>query len=95
MANAFVITQKTTSFELNIPFPVIAKPNFERFQIWDYTKKRGQYHRGIGRCHTPDTGEIRLRQAILVEEFLTGAEVSCRHYRQFGQLHGASIIEED
>lgn len=95
VADAFMITAAENLFELNIPFPVIAKPNF------------GDSSFGITQNNVAYTIEeladaiLRIRtqfgytKPILVEEFLTGAELSVGIV---GNVHNYTIlpiIEED
>lgn len=95
VANAFVITAEDNLFELNIPFPVIAKPNF------------GDSSFGITQKNVANTIEeladaiLRIREQfgyadpILVEEFLTGAEVSVGIIGNLEHYTVLPIIEED
>ncbi|SHN20054.1 D-alanine-D-alanine ligase [Cyclobacterium lianum] len=95
VANAFVITAEDNLFELNIPFPVIAKPNF------------GDSSFGITQKNVANTIEeladaiLRIREQfgydkpILVEEFLTGAEVSVGIIGNPDNYTVLPIIEED
>ncbi|MEX0882872.1 MAG: methyltransferase domain-containing protein, partial [Cyclobacteriaceae bacterium] len=95
VANAFVITAEDNLFELNIPFPVIAKPNF------------GDSSFGITQKNVANTIEeladaiLRIREQfgydkpILVEEFLTGAEVSVGIIGNSDNYTVLPIIEED
>ncbi|MFO7826180.1 MAG: methyltransferase domain-containing protein [Cyclobacterium sp.] len=95
VANAFVITAEDNLFELNIPFPVIAKPNF------------GDSSFGITQKNVANTIEeladaiLRIREQfgydkpILVEEFLTGAEVSVGIIGNSDNYMVLPIIEED
>ncbi|MDN3687449.1 methyltransferase domain-containing protein [Cyclobacterium jeungdonense] len=95
VANAFVITAEENLFELNIPFPVIAKPNF------------GDSSFGITQKNVANSIEeladaiLRIREQfgydkpILVEEFLTGAEVSVGIIGNSDNYTILPIIEED
>ncbi|MEX2595188.1 MAG: methyltransferase domain-containing protein [Anditalea sp.] len=95
VADAFVITADKNLFELNIPFPVIAKPNF------------GDASFGITQKNVTNTVEeltdaifwIRKNfgygKPILVEEFLTGAELSIGIIGNTDQYMVLPIIEED
>ncbi|WP_163380777.1 methyltransferase domain-containing protein [Cyclobacterium sp. SYSU L10401] len=95
VANAFVITAEDNLFELNIPFPVIAKPNF------------GDSSFGITQKNVANSIEeladaiLRIREQfgydkpILVEEFLTGAEVSVGIIGNPDNYTILPIIEED
>ncbi len=76
VADAFVITAEENLFELNIPFPVIAKPNFGD-SSFGITQENVAYS-----VEALTEAILRLRRQfgyakpILVEEFLTGAELS-------------------
>lgn len=95
VADAFVITAEENLFELNIPFPVIAKPNF------------GDSSFGITQKNVAYTIEeltdaiLRIRKQfgyakpILVEEFLTGAELSVGIIGNIENYTVLPIIEED
>lgn len=95
VADAFVITADENLFELNIPFPVIAKPNF------------GDSSFGITQKNVANTIEelsdaiLRIRKQfgytkpILVEEFLTGAELSVGIIGNLQNYTVLPIIEED
>jgi D-alanine-D-alanine ligase len=95
VADAFVITADENLFELNIPFPVIAKPNF------------GDSSFGITQKNVANTIEeltdaiLRIRKQfgytkpILVEEFLTGAELSVGIIGNMQNYTVLPIIEED
>jgi len=95
VADAFVITAEENLYELNIPFPVIAKPNF------------GDSSFGITQKNVANTVEelanaiLRIREQfdysnpILVEEFLTGAEVSVGIIGNSDNNMVLPIIEED
>ncbi|MEX0771401.1 MAG: methyltransferase domain-containing protein [Balneolaceae bacterium] len=95
VADAFVITANEKLFELNIPFPVIAKPNF------------GDSSFGITQKNVANTVEeltdaiFRIRKQfgyskpILVEEFLTGAELSVGIIGNINNYTILPVIEED
>jgi D-alanine-D-alanine ligase len=95
VADAFVITADEHLFELNIPFPIIAKPNF------------GDSSFGITQKNVTNTVEeltdaihwIRKNfgygKPILVEEFLTGAEISIGIIGNTDHYRVLPIIEED
>jgi len=95
VADAFIITAEADIYELNIPFPVIAKPN------------SGDASFGITKENVAENLEqladaiLRLRKQfgydkpILVEEFLPGADLSLGI---IGNTHNYTIlpiIEED
>lgn len=95
LAEASVITAEDNIYELNIPFPVIAKPNF------------GDSSFGITQNNVAYTIEelidaiLRIkdqfgyRKPILIEEFLTGAEVTVGIIGNLGNYTVLPIIEED
>ncbi len=95
VADAFLITADESLFELNLPFPVIAKPNF------------GDSSFGITQKNVAYTVEeltdaiVRIRSQfgyvnpILVEEFLTGAELSVGIIGNIQNYTVLPIIEED
>ncbi|GAA5522754.1 methyltransferase domain-containing protein [Aliifodinibius salicampi] len=95
VADAFVITENEKLFELNVPFPVIAKPNF------------GDSSFGITKNNVAHSVEeladaiYRIRKQfgyakpILIEEFLTGAELSVGVVGNTEKYTVLPIIEED
>jgi D-alanine-D-alanine ligase len=95
VADAFVITAEENLYELNIPFPVIAKPNF------------GDSSFGITQKNVAYTIEeladaiLRIREQsgssnpILVEEFLTGADLTVGIIGNMEHNIVLPIIEED
>lgn len=95
VADAFLITADANLFELNIPFPVIAKPNF------------GDSSFGITQDNVVHNIEelsntiLRIRKQfgyskpILVEEFLTGAELSVGIIGNLQDYKVLPVIEED
>lgn len=95
VADAFVITADENLFELNLPFPIIAKPNF------------GDSSFGITQKSVTNTVEeltdailwIRKNfgygKPILLEEFLTGAELSVGIIGNMDQYKVLPLIEED
>lgn len=76
VADAFLIKPEDNLFEINLPFPVIAKPNFGD-SSFGITQKNVAYT-----IEQLDDAIIRIRsqfgydKPILVEQFLTGAEIS-------------------
>ncbi|MDZ7694743.1 MAG: hypothetical protein U5K69_27100 [Balneolaceae bacterium] len=95
VADACIITEGEKVFDLNIPFPVIAKPNF------------GDSSFGITKQNVTHSVEeladaiYRIRKQfgytkpILIEEFLTGAELSVGIIGNTEQYTVLPIIEED
>ncbi len=95
VADAFVITAEENLYELNIPFPVIAKPNF------------GDSSFGITQKNVAYTIEelvdaiLKIREQsgssnpILVEEFLTGADLTLGIIGNMEHNTVLPIIEED
>ncbi|MCB0668904.1 MAG: methyltransferase domain-containing protein [Saprospiraceae bacterium] len=76
VADAFLIKPEDNLFEVNLPFPVIAKPNFGD-SSFGITQKNVAYN-----IEELDDAIVRTRsqfgydKPILVEQFLTGAEIS-------------------
>jgi len=95
VANAFVITAEENLFELNLPFPVIAKPNFGD-SSFGITQKNVAYN-----VEELSDAILRLRKQfgygkpILVEEFLTGEELSLGVIGNIQNYTVLPIIEED
>ncbi len=95
VADAFVITEDSNFYELNIPFPVIAKPNV------------GDASFGITQnsvAHNPEQladAILKLRnqfgseQPILVEEFLSGSDLTVGIIGNKHNYNVLPIIEED
>lgn len=95
VANAFMITAAENLFELNIPFPVIAKPNFGD-SSFGITKENVAYTieelaDAILRIRT----QFGYTKPILVEEFLTGAELSVGIIGNAHNYTVLPVIEED
>lgn len=95
VANAFLITADAKLFELNIPFPVIAKPNFGD-SSFGITKDNVVYN-----IEELSDTILRIRKQfgyskpILVEEFLTGAELSVGIIGNLHDYKVLPVIEED
>jgi D-alanine-D-alanine ligase len=95
VADATVITENEKGIELNIPFPVIAKPNFGD-SSFGITKQNVAYS-----VEELIDAIQRIRQQfgygkpILVEEFLTGAELSVGIIGNKEKHTVLPIIEED
>jgi D-alanine-D-alanine ligase len=76
VADAFLIKPEDSLFEVNLPFPVIAKPNFGD-SSFGITQRNVVYN-----IEQLDDAIVRIRsqfgydKPILVEQFLTGAEIS-------------------
>lgn len=95
VADAFIISGDESLFELNIPFPVIVKPNF------------GDSSFGITQKNVANTVEelsdaiLRIRnqfgynKPILVEEFLTGADLTVGIIGNSDNYLILPVIEED
>ncbi|HPQ22317.1 MAG TPA: methyltransferase domain-containing protein [Saprospiraceae bacterium] len=95
VADGFVITSDENLFELNIPFPVIAKPNFgdSSFGINqdNVAYDIEQLTNAIQRIRT----QFGYNKPILVEEFLTGPELSFGVIGNLSNYTLLPIIEED
>ncbi|MCB0688091.1 MAG: hypothetical protein KDC53_16250, partial [Saprospiraceae bacterium] len=76
VADAFLIKPEDSLYEINLPFPVIAKPNFGD-SSFGITQRNVAYN-----IEQLDNAIVRIRsqfgydKPILVEQFLTGAEIS-------------------
>ena len=95
VADAFVISGDENLFDLSIPFPIIAKPNFGD-SSFGITQKNVAYSLeeftdAIQRIRK----EFGYSKPILVEEFLTGAELSVGIIGNIGDYKILPIIEED
>lgn len=95
VADAFVITADENLFELNLPFPVIAKPNFGD-SSFGITQNSVVY--SIEEL-TDAIHWIRKKfgygKPILIEEFLTGAEISVGIIGNIDNYTVLPVIEED
>jgi D-alanine-D-alanine ligase len=96
VADAFVIKPEDSLYELNIPFPVIAKPNFGD-SSFGITQRNVAYN-----IEQLDDAIVRLRaqfgydKPILVEQFLTGAEISVGMVgNSLSNMQVYPLIEED
>ncbi len=95
VADAFVITAEDNLYELNIPFPVIAKPNFGD-SSFGITKDNVAYKvEELSNAILRIKKQFGYNNPILVEEFLTGAEVSVGVIGNEGNTTVLPIIEED
>ncbi len=95
VADATIITGNEKLFELNIPFPVIAKPNFGD-SSFGITKENVAYsvEELIDAIHRIRK-QFGYGKPILVEEFLTGAELSVGIIGNKEKHTVLPIIEED
>ncbi len=95
VANAFVITADENLFELNIPFPVIAKPNFGD-SSFGITQKNVAYNiEQLTDAIQRIRNQFGYAKPILVEEFLTGAELAVGIIGNINHYTILPIIEED
>ena len=95
VADAFLITADENLFELNIPFPVIAKPNFGD-SSFGITQKNVAYSiEELADAIMRIRKQFGYGKPILVEEFLTGAELSVGIIGNTDNYTVLPIIEED
>jgi D-alanine-D-alanine ligase len=95
VADAFVITAEENLYELNIPFPVIAKPNFGD-SSFGITQKNVAYSiEELANAILQIRTQFDYNNPILVEEFLTGAEISVGIIGNSDNYTVLPIIEED
>lgn len=95
VADAFMITGDEKISELSLPFPVIAKPNFGD-SSFGITKNNvvhsvGELVEVINRIRN----QFGYSKPILVEEFLTGAELSVGIIGNKERFNVLPVIEED
>lgn len=95
VADAFVITAEENLFELNIPFPVIAKPNFGDSSFGITQKNVANSIEELADAILRIREQFGYHNPILVEEFLTGAEVSVGIIGNSDNYTILPIIEED
>jgi D-alanine-D-alanine ligase len=95
VANAFVITADENLFELNIPFPVIAKPNFGDSSFGITQKNVAYTIEELTDAIKRIREQFGYGKPILVEEFLTGAEISVGIIGNTDNYSVLPIIEED
>jgi D-alanine-D-alanine ligase len=95
VADAFVITAEENLFELNIPFPIIAKPNFGDSSFGITQKNVAYTVEQLADAILRIREQFDYRNPILVEEFLTGAEVSVGIIGNSDNNIVLPIIEED
>lgn len=95
VADAFVVTEEVNLFELNLAFPLIVKPNFgdSSFGITQKSVVSSveEFADAIGWIRE----KFGYRSTILVEEFLSGAELSVGIIGNADQYRILPIIEED
>ncbi|MFC2138724.1 hypothetical protein ACFLTE_11165 [Bacteroidota bacterium] len=95
VANAFVITADENLYELNIPFPVIAKPNFGD-SSFGITQKNVAYNvEQLADAILKIRSQFGYNKPILVEEFLTGAELTIGIIGNSVNYTILPVIEED
>ncbi len=95
VADAFVITADSNLYELNISFPVIAKPNFGDSSFGITQKNVANNIEELMNAIVRIKEQFDYENPILVEEFLTGAELTLG---VIGNADGdiiLPIIEED
>lgn len=95
VADAFVITADENLFELNIPFPVIAKPNFGDSSFGITQKNVAYTIEELADAISRIRKQFGYNKPILVEEFLTGAELSVGVIGNTDHYQILPIIEED
>jgi len=95
VANAFMITADENLFELNIPFPVIAKPNFGDSSFGITQKNVAYTIEELADAILRIRSQFGYSKPILVEEFLTGAELSVGIIGNMQNYTVLPIIEED
>ena len=95
VANAFVITADENLFELNISFPIIAKPNFGDASFGITQKSVTNSVEELTDAILWIRKNFGYGKPILVEEFLTGAEISVGIIGNTDQYRIFPIIEED
>ena len=95
VADAFMITADINLFELNIPFPVIAKPNFGDSSFGITQKNVAYTIEELADAIVRIRSQFGYTKPILVEEFLTGAELSVGIIGNMQNYTVLPIIEED
>lgn len=95
VADAFMITAEENLFELNIPFPVIAKPNFGDSSFGITQKNVAYTIEELADAILRIRSQFGSSKPILVEEFLTGAELSVGIIGNRQNYRVLPIIEED
>ena len=95
VADAFVITADENLYELNIPFPVIAKPNFGD-SSFGITKENVAFNiEQLANAILRIRKQFGYSKPILVEEFLTGAELTVGIIGNTDNNLVLPVIEED
>jgi len=95
VADAFVITADENLFELNIPFPVIVKPNFGDSSFGITQKNVALNIEQLADAILKIRKQFGYSKPILVEEFLTGAELTIGIIGNTDNYTILPIIEED
>ncbi|MEX1212624.1 MAG: methyltransferase domain-containing protein [Balneolaceae bacterium] len=95
VADAFVITADEKLFELDIPFPVIAKPNFGDSSFGITQKNVAETVGELAQAILQIRKQYGYNKPILVEEFLTGAEISVGIIGNTTNYTILPVIEED
>lgn len=95
VADAFVITADEKLFELDIPFPVIAKPNFGDSSFGITQKNVAESVDELAQAILQIRKQYGDNKPILVEEFLTGAEISVGIIGNTTNYTVLPVIEED
>ncbi|MEZ5042804.1 MAG: methyltransferase domain-containing protein [Saprospiraceae bacterium] len=95
VADAFVITADENLFELNIPFPVIAKPNFGDSSFGITQENVAYTIEELTNAIQKIRAQFGYGKPILVEAFLTGAELSFGVIGNMSNYTLLPIIEED
>ncbi len=95
VADAFVITADSNLYELNISFPVIAKPNFGDSSFGITQKNVANNIEELMNAIVRIKEQFDYENPILVEEFLTGAEVTLGIIGNADNNMVLPIIEED
>ncbi len=95
VADAFIISAEDNLIDLNLPFPVIAKPNYGD-SSFGITKKNVAYSvEDLSDAIVSIRRLFGYQHPILVEEFLTGAEISIGIIGNPEAYQVLPIIEED
>lgn len=95
VADAFLITPDKSLFELNLPFPVIVKPNFGDSSFGITQKNVINSVEELADCILRLREQFGHSKPILVESFLTGAELSVGIIGNINNYQILPIIEED
>ncbi|WP_372635325.1 D-alanine--D-alanine ligase, partial [Fodinibius sp.] len=95
VADASVITAEENLYKLNIPFPVIAKPNFGDSSFGITQKNVAYTIEELADAILGIKEQFGYNKPVLIEEFLTGAEVSVGVIGNLGNYTILPVIEED